>query len=194
MDNDIRKKQIKNLIITLLIFVIFYLIDQLTKYLATINLPYNEATEVGTTVEFIPYFLSFKLTYNRGIALGLFSNVPWLILLFTLLGTIILCYFCSFNDWKYAKLKSFSLTLALAGCVANFFDRFITIFNLFESKGVVDMIVWYQWDCFTEFFGMGKTIFNFADFILITAAILFIIDLLFLSERRKKKYEQNHHR
>ena len=79
--------------------------------------------------------------------------------------------------------------MALAGCMGNLFDRFITITPLKSGRnGVVDMIVLKPFDFICEKLGLGTTVFNVADMFLVIGLIVFAIDMIFFEDRRKKKY------
>ena len=169
--------------ITLLIFTILYIIDQVSKLLTEHFLMFEEVNE------FIPNFLHFTKTYNTGAAWSMFEDNTIILVLISLVGTIVLGYFCTKNDWKKAKFPSFCLTMALAGCVGNFFDRLISVIpSLSDSRpGVVDMIVFKPFDWLCEALNLGTTVFNVADAFLVVGLILYAIDLIFFHERRIKK-------
>ena len=174
------------MIITMVIFAFLYIIDQLTKYLSQVNLV--EGVKVG----FIPNVMSLKLTYNTGAAFSSFDGASWLLIIVSSIATIVLLYFCLKNNWKTEKFKSFVLTMILAGCVGNLFDRIIeTIPNLNESrKGVVDMI---QFDFIDKIcqalFKRDFAICNVADVYLVIGLILLAIYIIFFADKRKDKHE-----
>ena len=100
------------MIITIVLFVMLFIIDQLTKYLAQIFIAQ------GTTVSFVPYVMSFTKTYNEGSGFSFLadSDYNWLLVVISLIATVVLCYYCYKNDWKREKYKSVLLTMILAGC------------------------------------------------------------------------------
>ena len=169
------------MLITCIIFVILYLIDQITKRMAM---------DLVGTMEVIPDFLSFELTYNKGAAWGMMENNTPILVLISVIGTILLGYFCLKNDWKKHTFMSFSLTMALAGCVGNLYDRIISITPLSTGReGVVDMIILEPLNLISKALtGNNFPIFNIADVYLVLGMILFAIDYLFFYEKRKKKY------
>ena len=171
--------------ITGILFILLYFLDQLSKYLTELYIK-------GNTVV-IPNFLELTKVYNKGAAWSMLENGTWLLALISLVASIVFGYFALKNDWKKAKLQSFSLTMAWAGCFANFFDRVISIIpGLNEARcGVVDMIVFKPFDFLCEILNLGTTVFNVADVFLVVGLILFAIDYIFLSEKRKAKDGSN---
>ena len=172
--------------ITLVIFGMLFIIDQLTKYLTQLYIAPN------TTVCAIPHVFSLTIEYNDGAGFSMLSDAGWLLVIVSFIATIVLAYFCSKNDWKREKYKSFLLTMIMAGCVGNLFDRIVmNIDGLQKARpGVVDMIDFIFLDFIWEkLFNSTFAICNVADVYLVVGLILFAIDLIFFADRRKKKYE-----
>ena len=120
-------------------------------------------------------------------AWGALGNNTLLLTIISAVATIILCYFATKNDWKRNKVGAIALTMALAGCVGNLFDRMITVFGW--RDGVVDMIILKPFDWICELLHLGTTIFNLADVFLVLGIIIFAIDFCFFADRKKKKYD-----
>lgn len=159
--------------------------DQGTKYLADKFIVY------GTEVEAIPHFISFTKVYNTGAAWGALNNATWVLVVISAIASIAFGYFLLKNDWQKAKWRSTALVLCFCGTFGNLIDRFISITPLKEGRpGVVDMISFKPFDWFVQLFNKNNTfpIFNVADFILITGVIMLLLDVLFIDDRRKKKY------
>ncbi len=129
--------------------------DQLAKYLALENLPFQEPVEV------LGDFLSFYLTRNPGAAFSLGEEVTWIF-------TIALAAVAGVIGWLAAtrvrsRLWAVTLGLLLGGVLGNLTDR------LFRDPGfavghVVDFIntpwMWF-------FPGMSPAIYNIADIFIV---------------------------
>lgn len=168
------------MVITVILFFCLVMADQVLKFVV-------ERVALNDTLVVIPNFLELRLTYNPGMAWGALGNNTLLLTIISALATIVLCYLATKNDWKRNKVGAIALTMALAGCVGNLFDRMITVFGW--RSGVVDMIILKPFDWLCELFHLGTTIFNLADVFLVIGIIVFAIDFCFFAERKKKKYD-----
>ncbi|MGM9969510.1 MAG: signal peptidase II [Anaeroplasma sp.] len=177
--------------ITILIFVFLFFLDQFSKLLAEHYI--NVSNGISEVKQAIPNFLYFTKEYNTGASFSLFSDHTIILVIISAIATILLAYIASKNDWKNAKLSSFAITMALAGCVGNFYDRLVSVIPGVNNyrPGVVDMIIFKPFDAICEFFHLGTTVFNVADSFLVVGLIIFAIDLLFFADRRKNKNGKN---
>lgn len=174
------------MVVTLVIFAMLFTIDQLSKYLTQLYIVED------STIGLIPNVISLTKTYNEGAGFSMLDGSGWLLVIVSGIATIVLAYFCSKNDWKREKYKSFLLTMIMAGCVGNLYDRIIMNIDVLKDsrQGVVDMIDFLFLDFIWEkLFNSYFAICNIADVYLVVGLILFAIDLLFFADRRKKKYE-----
>lgn len=162
------------MIISLIVVFILFMLDQGSKYLAELYAP-TQAEQVV-----IPNFLSIKKIYNTGAGWGMFSNATWMLVVISAIATVVIAYFLMQNDWKKHKFRSIIVCLLFAGCVGNLYDRLVSIlpFTKAARPGVVDMISWKWFDWLTNAVGAGTTIFNVADFMLVTGLVLLIIYLI----------------
>jgi len=179
------------MLITILIFAILFAVDQGSKYLAQLFLT------AGTRKTVIPHIFSFDLEYNSGASFSMLSgsDTNWLLIIISGIATLVLIYFCAKNDWKNSKFKSSLLTIILAGCVGNLYDRIIMVIPYFNKEsdgrpGVVDMLHFdfldYIWNAlFKSDFASP----NIADLYLVFGLIIFAIYIIFFEERMKKKNE-----
>ena len=185
------RKHLKNLLITITIFLFFLLLDQITKYITQIYISYEGTAHATFKID---GFISIYKTYNTGMGWSLLDDEKGHIILLCIsfVASIVLAIFCDHNDWQRAKTLSLGKTLVLAGCVGNLFDRFICILPACNGDngrpGVVDMVSWDWFDTVVGWFGLGKTVFNVADMALTTGLVLIIFDLIFFYSRREKKY------
>ena len=168
------------MVVTVILFFCLAMADQVLKFVV-------ERVALNDTLVLIPNFLELRLTYNPGMAWGALGNNTLLLTIISAVATIILCYFATKNDWKRNKVGAIALTMALAGCVGNLFDRMITVFGW--RDGVVDMIILKPFDWLCELLHLGTTIFNLADVFLVLGIIIFAIDFCFFADRKKKKYD-----
>ena len=129
--------------------------DQLAKYLALENLPYQEPVEV------LGDFLSFYLTRNPGAAFSLGEEVTWIF-------TIALAAVAVVIGWLAAtrvrsRLWAVALGLLLGGVLGNLTDRLLRDPG-FGVGHVVDFIntpwMWF-------FPGMSPAIYNVADIFIV---------------------------
>ena len=169
------------MVITLILLTLFLLADIVSKYFAEIMIAKNDL------VNAIPNVLELTLTYNKGAAWGMFDNNTLPLAILSLVASIVIIFFVVKNDWKIKKLYSLSTCMLLAGTFGNMIDRFMTVFNIRE--GVVDMIILTPLDSlWYALFKSSFPIFNVADAFLVVGVVLLAIDILFLEEKRNKKY------
>ena len=106
----------------MMIFIIVSIVlslDQLTKFLITRNLSYNQSIPV------IKGIFHLTLIHNRGAAFGILKNqVPLFII--TSIAAIALIYFnLKKIGYKKFSIYSISLSLILAGALGNLIDRLL---------------------------------------------------------------------
>ncbi len=130
----------KNLIL-LVTVVAIVLVDQITKYLAVVNLkPLAELRPSERFVSVIDGFFRLKYAENPGAAWGLFRDypdafrIPFFIIISLLAIGIILWFFKKVEPKQ--KLLAIAFSLVMGGALGNLIDR------IFLSK-VVDFIDWY---------------------------------------------------
>ena len=167
--------------LTLILLTLFLFADIFSKYYAEIMIAKHQV------VTAIPNVLDLTLTYNTGAAWSLFDNNTLPLAILSLIASIIIIVFVLKNDWKTKKLYSLSTCMLLAGTYGNMIDRFMTVFGL--RKGVVDMIDFIPLNWINgKINGQSFPTFNVADAFLVVGVIILAIDILFLEERRNKKY------
>jgi len=151
---------LKKLLITLLLFVSLFLIDQYVKFLFVDG--YEHRGEC----------ISFILVYNYGVAFSMFAflegDLKYIQIAIMLAGIIYL----AFNKEVF-KLYYFPSALILAGGVSNIYDRFI-------HGGVVDYVYWH---C-----GFDFAVFNFAD-VIIDIGVVLILIINYKDTKNKEKLQ-----
>ena len=158
----------KGLIINSLLFFLIFLIDRLSK----IYVIYLDKKLFGTEI-FSSKFLNIQLTWNEGIAFGLFSfNQNYL---YNILSIIIFFVILIIFVWimRSEGLKRYSLVVIFSGALGNFFDRIV--------YGAVPDFIDLHINNFHWF------IFNVADiFITLGVFCLIIVEIFF----NKNKYNE----
>ena len=136
-------------------------IDQLTKYLALVNLePIGSTTVVDLT-----------FVENRGVAFGMFSGKKWFILLLTLcIVAFLVYYFVKMPRTREYQWVRCAMVLVLAGAVGNMIDR------VFRGY-VVD---------FFEFTFFSWPVFNVADIYVVVGVIVLAALILFVIKEEPK--------
>lgn len=126
-----------------LVALVVIILDQLTKWwvLQTISR--------GEIIPVIPDFFNLTLTFNRGAAFGILSNVPdgtrQLVLAFTTVVALSAVLYFLRHDFKNHKLAQYSLALIFGGAIGNVIDRV----RLGEVVDFLD-VYWstYHWPAF----------------------------------------------
>jgi signal peptidase II len=161
------KNQSKNFFINLILIILIFGLDRISK-IYVINLKNNNLiTEI-----FASKFLNINLIWNEGIAFGLFSfgqNNLYNFLTVIIVGVIFLVFIMMI---KANGVKRYALLMIFAGAIGNVYDRIV-------FKSVPDFIDFH----IGEFHWF---IFNVAD-IFITLGVFFMIIFELTSN---KKYEQ----
>ena len=161
------KNQSKNFFINLILIILIFGLDRISK-IYVINLKNNNLiTEI-----FASKFLNINLIWNEGIAFGLFSfgqNNLYNFLTVIIVGVIFLVFIMMI---KANGVKRYALLMIFAGAIGNVYDRIL-------FKSVPDFIDFH----IGEFHWF---IFNVAD-IFITLGVFFMIIFELTSN---KKYEQ----
>ena len=105
--------------------VIFASLDLITKYLILVN---NIQEQV-----IIDNFLTIDLTFNTGIAIGLFSEYTSITYVFSIFVFTWLIF--QFKEVENGTVEFYSLTLILAGAIGNLGERGWNL--IFNSNGKV---------------------------------------------------------
>ena len=155
----------KNFLINLCFVLLIFFLDRISK----IYVIYLDNKILGSDI-FSSQYLNINLTWNEGIAFGMFSSADKTFYNLLTIFILIIILIIIFMSNKSEGLKKYSLLMIIGGALGNFFDR---IFN----KAVPDFIDFHV----QEFHWF---IFNVAD-IFITLGVLFMIFLEFTDNKKK---------
>ena len=148
--------------ITLAFIVV--IIDQFSKLM----IKYSDLTPIPENI--LGNLLRFTHIENPGLAFGIsVGSFSWLLFLITVLITLYIMYYLLFGD-NLLKGEALSLNFILGGAIGNLIDRGLTLFNLFDYKGVIDFI-----DIGIGDFYRWPYIFNIADLSVTTGITIFIL-------------------
>ena len=159
-------KIFKNYYLELIIILIIFFLDRISKLFVIYQDKLNFNSEIYTSK-----FLNIHLIWNEGIAFGLFSfneNNLYGFLTFLIFLVIIFIIFLIRNS---DLISRYALLLVLGGALGNFFDRLF-------YKAVPDFIDFHVGN-FHWF------IFNIAD-IFITVGVLFLIFIEIIGNNKKE--------
>ncbi len=149
----------------LIVTILLIAIDQITKYIALINLK-----PISSTV-FIKGFMDFTFVENRGAAFGILEGQRWFFVVITVIISVAIIYaFLKLPNKKEYMYLRVSLVLILSGAIGNVIDRFFRGY-------VVD---------FFEFTFINWPVFNVADIYVVVGTMLFAFLLLFVIKEEPK--------
>jgi signal peptidase II len=158
------KIEFKKISLNLLILILIFFIDRLTK-IYILNL-----AEIENSVDiYITPYLNLYLVWNKGIAFGLFSmneSIFYNLITF-IIGIIILIIF--YMIFKKNNIQRYFLLLIAGGAMGNFYDRLI-------YTAVPDFID-------LHFYGYHWFVFNIADIFISIGVFCLILDELFFYKK-----------
>lgn len=133
--------------------LVIVLLDQITKLLIRKNFQLNESIPIINNI--------FHLTYvtNTGSAFGLFKNLNWFFMLFSIVVILAIFYYLRKKIDEKEKFLQLAVGLLLGGTIGNMIDRIL-------YGAVIDFIDFRIWP-----------VFNIADSA-ITVSIVMLIVLL----------------
>ena len=164
------KSLTKHFYINLIFIFLIFILDRVSKvYVIYLN-------EKSYTSEiFSSKFLNISLTWNQGIAFGLFSFDQSDLYNFLTIIIFIVIFFIFIMIIKNKGFKRYALIMIFGGAIGNLFDRIF-------FKAVPDFIDFHigQFHWF---------VFNLAD-IFITIGVIFMILLELIGNNKKNDYEK----
>ena len=161
------KKNASNLTSWLLLSVVIFIVDQLTKILVV------RSFNLGERKAIIPDFFDLTLLYNKGAAFSFLANAGgwqrWAFTIFGVIASLFILWMLSRHGGQ--RLFALALSLILGGAVGNVVDR------IFRGQ-VVDFLLVYHDRWFFPAF-------NVADSAITVGAILLILDEILRVRRGK---------
>lgn len=168
----------KKLLLLTVIAPLVFLIDQLTKWLIILKLPY------GDKIQLIPNIFDIVHITNRGAAFGFLANLPdstrlpFFFIASTVALIMILIYFFTLKEGRRSPFVA--LALILGGALGNIYDR------VFRGE-VTDFISLHWYDkfaninfyCFHWRFGLEWPAFNVADMAISLSVIWLMTTIVF---------------
>lgn len=159
------------IIIELLVFIILFGADQLTKYLLTASLH-----SAGGTIVVIPDILTFIYSENTGASFGIFSDAPWVIMIISIATCIALIVYLLIQKKKAHKFLRFSIIVLIAGAVGNIYDRLVFGY----VRDFIDYTFLETW------FNINFAICNVADIVLFIGAGMLLFYIIFIYKDKPK--------
>ncbi len=127
----------------------------------------------GKTIIIIKDFIILESVHNYGAGLGILSGQTTLLIIASIFFLIIFIVYDILNK-KNSKVYILSISLIFAGAIGNLIDRIF----LGYVRDFINIKVFFM-----------PYIFNLADAFLTVGVVLFIIEILFKSERKKNDRE-----
>ena len=150
-------------LLELIIIVCLLALDQITKYLISLNL-----SPVGTSMPLIDGFVQFTNVHNTGAAWGMLEGFRWLFIPMTLIVAGLLLFVLFRFHKKLCVFSRITLALLFSGAIGNFIDRLL----LGYVRDFVDITPWFSFP-----------VFNVADSALSVGCVFLVIDALFLKDK-----------
>ena len=156
-------------IIYSLLFIVLVVLDQLSKWGATLSL------ENGSDKVLIPNILRLHYLENKGAAWGMLQGHTWLFTLITVIVFALLIFFFLKLPTKRRFVPlCISLTILASGAIGNFIDRIM-------NQYVIDFIY---------FEIIDFPIFNVADIYVSVSAFLLLFLLLFFYNEEELNWKK----
>ena len=123
-------------------------IDQFTKFLIRKNFQLNESIPIIKNIFYFTYVT------NTGSAFGLFKNLNWFFMLFSIVVIIAIFYYLRKKIYEKEKFLQLAVGLLLGGTIGNMIDRILygavtdfldfrvwPVFNVADSAVTISVII-----------------------------------------------------
>ena len=164
----------------LIIALVLVLLDQVTKYLVSVNIPYGE------TVSVISGFFDLTYVRNPGSAFSFLAGTDWgiyVLIAISAVASLVFLYLLLFKSKKFPFWLRVINVVLLAGTLGNFIDRV-------RYRSVVDFLQF-------TFGSYVFPIFNVADICVVLSTIglaLFVLfDKEFFADKKKDSDSSEKH-
>ena len=152
--------------------VVFFVLDIVTKYVATAHLA------EGESASFLPGFMNFVVVFNNGAAWNSFAGEQILLIILTIaiISLFLAYYIVRYIRSKLPMSKLFGIAVGLiaGGCFGNLYDRI--------GFGYVRDFLNFQF--------MNFPVFNIADMALTFGIIVLVIYFIFIYPKEEKKLKE----
>ncbi len=157
----------KNYILGVVFIILGILLDQLVKVAIRLNI------EEGYHITIINGFFNIAHIENTGAAWGGFSGFTVILIIISLIILGYFIYLFKGIDFKKRLVFSISLVLVIGGTIGNLIDRLF-------FRSVTDFLDF-------NIFGYDFPVFNIADILLVVGFAIFLIDMIFISDKDDSK-------
>ena len=147
--------------------VVLAVLDQIIKYLITVNIDENQVVPV------ISNLLNFTHIHNEGVAFGMFDGMRWIFVVLTIILLAVIIG-VMFKKNPTGKMFYISVALIVGGGIGNLIDRVLYGY-------VIDYIS-------LSFF---PPVCNFADYCITFGTVLLVVYVLFFSDFFKKELKND---
>ena len=165
------KLEKKVILLTLLLMIVFVILDHITKYLIVKN-----ASLIYHPISIIPGFFRIVSVRNTGAAFGMFHDNNLILFLIAVTAFILLCFSYRTITEGWSE-RYYALGLILSGVIGNAIDRVI-------RHSVVDFLDFYyknyHWPAF-----------NVADSAICVGVFILILSFLFRPAETSKSAKQS---
>lgn len=142
-------------------------LDQITKAIVVSNMALHEE------IAFLPGFMRFYYTQNKGAAFSMLSDHQWVFMVFSVIAMGVIVYLLYRFHGRHPML-SVSLAAVLGGGIGNMIDRVLNGY-------VVD---------FLDFQFMNFAVFNVADIFVTCGTVALAVYIVFIEPRVEKRLQE----
>lgn len=165
-----KMKKTKNVLVISVIAFAIIAIDQLSKWLVTISVPYNESKEI------IHNFFYITNAHNYGAAWSILWKEKVFIVAISLIA-LILVFVLLFREEYLNNFKTVYYGLLIGGIIGNLIDRIVLGY-------VIDFLDF-------TFFGYNYPIFNISDVFIVISILLICIECFIPKKYKIHKTNDN---